>query len=85
MKYTQQILREAEQAEKINETRLALWKCYYNNLKVLEELDYLELPKIPEGCIHNAHMFYIKVEDLVERGELISFLKERPVILIWKR
>ncbi|MBR0402537.1 MAG: DegT/DnrJ/EryC1/StrS family aminotransferase, partial [Lachnospiraceae bacterium] len=37
------------------------------------------LPRIPEGCEHNAHMFYMKAKDLDERTQLIAFLKERGV------
>lgn len=67
---------QLEKAEEINESRLALWETYYKNLKGLE---YIELPKIPEGCVHNAHMFYIKVKDLEERTNLIAFLKENGI------
>ena len=34
---------------------------------------------IPEGCGHNAHMFYIKVRDLEERTALIDYLKDRGI------
>lgn len=34
-------------------------------------------PTIPEGCVHNAHMFYLKARDLEERTALISYLKEQ--------
>ena len=55
------------------------WDSYYAQLKPLEEAGYIELPVIPEGLTHNAHMFYIKAKDLEERTELISFLKEMGV------
>ncbi|MCI9364967.1 MAG: hypothetical protein HFG17_12105, partial [Oscillospiraceae bacterium] len=31
------------------------------------------------NCIHNAHMFYIKVRDIEERTALIVYLKEHGV------
>lgn len=34
---------------------------------------------VPEGCVHNAHMFYIKTKDLEERSRLIAFLKENGI------
>lgn len=40
---------------------------------------YIELPFIPSDCIHNAHMFYIKVKDIEERTRLIDFLKDKNI------
>ena len=34
---------------------------------------------VPEDCVHNAHMFYIKTKDLDERTELINYLKENEI------
>lgn len=65
---------ELEVAEQINDERLKHWKKYFEGLKELEKKGILELPKIPEECVHNGHMFYIKVKDIQERTELIEFL-----------
>ena len=70
---------QLELAEEINNKRLACWDRYYENLKPLAEESRIELPVIPEGCVHNAHMFYIKSADLEERTALIDYLKERQV------
>ena len=70
---------QLEMAEEINNARLACWDRYYENLKPLAEAGYIELPVVPEGCVHNAHMFYIKAKDIEERTELIAFLKSREV------
>ena len=45
----------------------------------LAEKGKLELPAIPEGCVHNAHMYYIKLKNLEERGRMIRHLKERKI------
>lgn len=34
---------------------------------------------MPDGCRHNAHMYYIKVKDLETRSRLISYLKENGI------
>jgi dTDP-4-amino-4,6-dideoxygalactose transaminase len=65
--------------DKINSDRLNTWKRYYEGLKPLAEKGRIELPFIPESCEHNAHMFYIKVRDIDERSNLISYLKERDI------
>lgn len=70
---------QLELADVINNSRLALWQRYYNSLLALKEKGAIELPTIPEGCKHNAHMFYIKAADLTERTALIAHLKERGV------
>ena len=74
---------QLEQAEKINKERLAIWDTYYCNLKQLEEAGKIELPKIPEECMHNAHMFYIKTRDLQERTKLIEYLKQNDILSVF--
>lgn len=63
----------------INEDRLNSWNLYYKLLKPLEEKGHIELPTVADGCVHNAHMFYIKAKDLEDRTKLISFLKENGI------
>lgn len=70
---------QLESAEEINNNRINSWNCYYENLALLKEEGYLELPYIPDGCIHNAHMFWIKAKDLEERTKLIAFLKSKGI------
>lgn len=70
---------QLEEAEKINEDRLDSWGRYYKALEPLMEAGRIELPSVPEGCVHNAHMFYIKAKDLEERTRLIKFMKEKDV------
>ena len=70
---------ELEQADKINDNRLATWNYYNENLKILEDEGYIQRPYIPEECKHNAHMYYIKTKDLEERTNLIKYLKENGV------
>lgn len=74
---------QLEIAEEINNARLTLWKRYYENLKPLAEAGKIELPVIPEGCVHNAHMFYIKAADLEERTALIAYLKEKEILSVF--
>ena len=74
---------QLEKADEINQDRLESWKYYYENLKDLEEEGSIELPVIPEGCEHNAHMFYVKARSLEERTELIKFAKEKEIQLVF--
>lgn len=69
------LLAQLEQADKINSNRLATWKAYWNAFKPLADNGIIVLPTIPEGCVHNAHMFYIKCENLEERNKFISKMR----------
>lgn len=63
----------------INDNRITSWNKYYEALKPLADARKIELPVIPDGCVHNAHMFYIKAKDLEERTKLIAHLKQNGV------
>jgi len=73
---------QLEVAEEINNFRLGAWERYYSRLINLQKQGIVELPIIPEGCIHNAHMFYIKVKDIKERTNLLTFLKENGILAV---
>lgn len=70
---------QLELADEINNKRLGLWNQYYQELEGLAAQGRMELPHVPEGCEHNAHMFYIKTDDIEQRSSVISWLKERGV------
>ncbi len=74
---------QLEIAEEINQFRLRVWQRYYNGLKDLAEKGMLELPYIPKECTHNGHMFYIKLKDLTERMDLMSYLKSKGIMAIF--
>lgn len=70
---------QIENPDVINNDRLQSWNTYYELLTPLKEKGCIDLPVVPEGCVHNAHMFYIKTKDLEERSKLIAFLKENGI------
>lgn len=74
---------QLEMADEINDIRLARWKRYYERLSRLMESGRIELPKVPEDCIHNGHMFYIKTKDMEERAALIAFLKKNEILSVF--
>ena len=70
---------QLEVADQINENRLATWNYYYEQLSPLEKEGLLELYHVPAECGHNAHMFGVKLKDIEQRTEFMSYLKERGV------
>ena len=73
------LLAQLEEADMINENRLASWNAYYEMLSPLAAEGRIELPVIPEECAHNAHMFYVKTAGIEERAALTAFLKENGI------
>jgi dTDP-4-amino-4,6-dideoxygalactose transaminase len=74
---------QLERADDINDARIALWNHYYDTLKPLAEAGKLELPTVPENCVHNAHMFYVKAKDIEERTALIAHLKANDILAVF--
>ena len=74
---------QLEMADEINENRLESWNAYRAAFQDLADAGRIELPTVPEGCVHNAHMFYLKCRDLSERTALIRFLKERDILAVF--
>lgn len=70
---------QLEVADEVNDNRMETWNAYYEAFKPLEEQGKIRLPVIPEGCEHNAHMFYMKCESLEERTEFIQYLRAQGV------
>ena len=71
---------QLQMADEINSDRLDHYNRYLNALKPLQEAGLIELPFVPDECVHNAHMFYIKCKDFEEREKLINYLKSNDIL-----
>ncbi|KAA1139680.1 hypothetical protein D3H66_26335, partial [Citrobacter portucalensis] len=65
---------QLEAADRINQQRLALCQNYYDALEPLASAGRIDLPSVPEHCVQNAQMFYIKLRDIADRTALILSL-----------
>lgn len=65
---------QIEKADDINTGRLDVWNDYNQKLKLLEDLELIRRPVIPQECEHNAHMYYIILRDLETRTKLMAYL-----------
>lgn len=74
---------QLEKADEISSDRMNNWNRYYDRLLPLKDKGRLGLPVIPDGCIHNAHMFYVKCRDLEERTRFITYMKGRGVYCVF--
>jgi dTDP-4-amino-4,6-dideoxygalactose transaminase len=74
---------QLEAAEKINQRRQALWLNYCLAFKSLAACGCIDLPRIPANCVHNAHMFYLKLKDIRQRSAFIRYLKEADIMAVF--
>jgi dTDP-4-amino-4,6-dideoxygalactose transaminase len=65
---------QMQEAERIRQTRLEIWHWYYDAFIAAEKRGRLTRPRIPESCEHNAHMFYVLVNDAPTRAKVLSAL-----------
>ena len=68
---------QLEEADQINDNRLATWNAYHDALAPLAATGRIDVPHIPAGCTHNAHMYYLKCRDLDDRTRFIAHMKDR--------
>lgn len=70
---------QLECVEVINQNRLKSWSIYNSGLMSLQSEGFIQLPTIPQNCQHNAHMFYLKLENLSIRSKMIEYLKDKGI------
>ena len=74
---------QLQEADRINDNRLAIWNKYSQAFAPLAEAGRVEVPAIPEGCVHNAHMYYLKLRDLEDRTAFIQYLKDNGIVAVF--
>lgn len=74
---------QLEKVDEINRQRLDIWNLFYEALMPLEERGAIELAMIPSGCKHNAHMFYLKVNDIDGRAAFLKYLNEKDIYAVF--
>lgn len=77
------LLPQLEEADKIQNWRMNIWNTYKEAFADLEKFSNVRLPTIPKDTIHNAHMFYLITNNLQERSDLISYLKEKEILAVF--
>ena len=66
---------QLESIESIMQERLALWNMYHTAFASLEEDGYVRRPRIPADCVHNGHIYHVRVVDLETRTHVLDDLK----------
>lgn len=70
---------QMEEAQSITNRRLQLWDVYHRSLADAEQAGWLRRPIVPDGCVHNAHMYYVLLPDLARRTRFLARLKQAGI------
>ncbi|MBS0424255.1 MAG: dTDP-4-amino-4,6-dideoxygalactose transaminase [Proteobacteria bacterium] len=70
---------QLEEAEQITKHRLDLWDEYHQLLEPLENQGLLRRPIIPDGCLHNAHMYYVLLSNEFSRDKVLQKMKDEGI------
>ena len=67
---------QMEEAQAITSKRIDIWNLYHKAFDSLECAGRLRRPIIPMGCGHNAHMYYLLLNDQRDRSSFISSMRD---------
>jgi dTDP-4-amino-4,6-dideoxygalactose transaminase len=68
---------QMEKAENITRRRLNIWNTYHQAFECLEKEGTIRRPVIPSDCDHNAHMYYLLLENNQKRNQFLEDLKQK--------
>ncbi|HVJ33102.1 MAG TPA: dTDP-4-amino-4,6-dideoxygalactose transaminase [Terriglobia bacterium] len=59
--------------------RRDIWAAYHDRLAPLEQGGLLRRPVVPQGSIHNGHIYYVILPDAATAGGLLAGLRARDI------
>jgi dTDP-4-amino-4,6-dideoxygalactose transaminase len=70
---------QMEEVSGITARRVAIWERYHMRFAEAEQAGMLRRPLIPEGCVNNAHMYYLLARDHDMQSRILEGLKARGI------
>jgi dTDP-4-amino-4,6-dideoxygalactose transaminase len=70
---------QLEELDRISERRREVYMNYYRAFRPLVDEGLLQLPKIPEDCVSNCHLFYVILPMNLKREVVLSRLRESGI------
>ncbi len=70
---------QLEEAQSITNERMRLWNIYHELLEPLEKSHLIRRPIIPEHTQHNGHLYYVILNNKVDRQFIIESMKKDGV------
>ncbi len=74
---------QLEDSANITARRLAIWEQYHRGLHALERQGRLRRPIVPAECKQNAHMYYILLDSLEARTQLIEEMRRQNIFPVF--
>ncbi len=74
---------QLEEAERITDQRMAIWRRYHELMEPLEQRGQLRRPIVPADCQHNAHMYYVLLAPELDRQKVLSKLKKNDIYSVF--
>jgi dTDP-4-amino-4,6-dideoxygalactose transaminase len=68
------LLAQLNKLDQITASRIAIWNRYHAELADLETAGVLRRPIVPEGCIHNGHIYYVLLPTAEKRDAAMRAL-----------
>ncbi|MEM9279425.1 MAG: dTDP-4-amino-4,6-dideoxygalactose transaminase [Pseudomonadota bacterium] len=69
--------------QEINDRRRVIWQRYNDALGQYSGSGKIKTPYIPDGVVHNGHMYFIILPDQNSRSALISELEEKNISAVF--
>ena len=74
---------QLSKCEQINCKRIELWNNYHKNFEEFEKKEKIKRPFIPVNCKHNAHLYYLRFNNLEYRTKFIQFMKQNQIMCVF--
>lgn len=74
---------QMEEADAITARRLAIWQRYHAAFEPLERAGRVRRPMVPDGCGHNAHLYYLLLRDLEDRTDFIESMRQAGISCVF--
>lgn len=74
---------QLEESDRITQGRLASWQRYHELLEPLESTGILRRPIVPDGCQHNAHMYYMLLAPAIDRQTVLEEFKRNDIMPVF--
>jgi dTDP-4-amino-4,6-dideoxygalactose transaminase len=74
------LLAQLEQVERFCEERRSTWQHYHVAFADLEAAERARRPIVPGHCVHNGHLYYLLLQNQVERDRLIQSLQDERIM-----
>lgn len=70
-------------ADEITKQRLLIWDRYQAAFAPLEEAGLVRRPTVPAGCVHNAHIYALRLTTAEARDQFIAELAENSIMAVF--